>query len=421
MSGAEDLRARLRRLRRDGPSDPPPAEAEAPRAPAVPGRAIDPPAELREGSNARGTFAFRLRHHPGVHRHGDWALEEVDGVLDGELAHVAKDPALDAVDPRAAVYLDLETNGLAGGAGTIPFLVALGTFESDGRFALWQGFLREPAEEAALLEEAARRIAAAGAVVSFFGKSFDRHRLEDKMRLHGVEPPFEGRAHLDLYHPCRRLYRDALDDGRLQTMERALCAVERDDDLPGAFAPEAWMDFLAGRAHRLEKVFQHNADDVLSLVTLLAHLGRTSAEARRDGGSLAGDSGVRALGLARLACDAKDRERELAWLTRATERGRAGRELDWTRSLALRALGRTAESAELWRAIALGAADELAARAWVELAKFAEHSEKNPRAAREACDLARRAVENSVTGPRRRRWLAELETRRARLERSEAN
>ena len=41
-----------------------------------------------------------------------------------------------------------------------------------------------------------------------------------------------------------------------------------------AGGPAAWFDYLHGRPHRLEGVFQHNLDDVKSLVTLLAHVGR---------------------------------------------------------------------------------------------------------------------------------------------------
>jgi uncharacterized protein YprB with RNaseH-like and TPR domain len=174
------------------------------------------------------------------------------------------------------VFFDTETTGLSGGAGTYVFLVGLGRFTA-GRFELWQGFLPHPADEKALLEEVAERIAGASAILSFFGKSFDRHRLEDKMRLHGVAPPFAECIHLDLYHPLRRAHRGRFENCKLKTLERELVGVQRGDDLPGSFAPAAWFDFLNRRPHRLEGVFRHNADDVLSLVTLATHLGRSTA------------------------------------------------------------------------------------------------------------------------------------------------
>jgi len=177
------------------------------------------------------------------------------------------------LDPEGAVYLDTETTGLAGGTGVYVYMVGLARFVPQG-VEVWQGFMRGPEQEAALLEEVRRRIALSSGVVSFFGKSFDRHRLEDKMKLHAIDPPFSERPHLDLYHPLRRLHQGLLGDSKLQTMERHLCGVEREQDLPGSLAPEAWFDYLGGRAHRLHGVFQHNFDDVLSLMTLTEWLAR---------------------------------------------------------------------------------------------------------------------------------------------------
>jgi uncharacterized protein YprB with RNaseH-like and TPR domain len=254
------------------------------------------------------------------HRHGEWRLGEGAGADPRVFAQLCRDPALASLELSRALYLDTETSGLSGGAGTWVFLVGLGRFDA-GRFEIWQGFLADPGAERALLLEAAARIRAASAVVSFFGKSFDRHRLEDKMRLHGIEPPFAGKAHLDLYHPLRRLYRAALEDARLKTLERELCGVARQDDLPGSRAPAAWFDFLHGRPHELEGVFRHNRDDVLSLVTLAAHLSRTLFETRADGSPLSGPAAARARAVAKVLVEAREHRQALAWFDRAVERG----------------------------------------------------------------------------------------------------
>jgi uncharacterized protein YprB with RNaseH-like and TPR domain len=243
----------------------------APLAPAGQ-RTLGAPAELREAHTPRGAFAVREARLPLEQRHGLETLARVLDVRAELFLLLTGDERLLEFDPRRALFLDIETTGLSGGAGTKSFLVGLGWIE-EREFVLWQGFLRGPEEEAALLHEVAERIESAQALVTFFGKTFDRHRLEDKMRVHGVRPPFKERAHLDLYHPLRALYRPALADARLATLERVLCGLVREDDLSGAYAPEAWYDFLAGRPHRLERVFAHNRDDVLSLATLCAHLG----------------------------------------------------------------------------------------------------------------------------------------------------
>ncbi|MBL8862592.1 MAG: ribonuclease H-like domain-containing protein [Planctomycetes bacterium] len=234
-----------------------------------PPRALDLGRPARLAPTARGALA-RTSTFARDHAHGARSLAEGLAYDPALLAASAKDERLAGLDLSRAVYLDTETSGLSGGAGTYVFLVGLGTFGPLG-FEVWQGFLADPGDERALLAETAERIAAASAVVSFFGKSFDRHRLEDKMRMHGVTPPFAALPHLDLYWPLRRLFGGRFENGRLKTLERELCGVVRDDDLPGSFAPAAWFDFLGDRPHRLEGVFRHNLEDVLSLVVLLPH------------------------------------------------------------------------------------------------------------------------------------------------------
>lgn len=231
---------------------------------------LEPPRDV--DIDAAGVSA-RRRSYARDHRHGSVTLESLFDVPLAVLAERARDERLLDVDLTRAVFFDTETTGLSGGSGTYVFLVGLMRFTGE-RFELWQGFMPHPADEKRLLEEVAARIADAGVLVSFFGKSFDRHRLEDKMRLHGVTPPFASTIHLDLYYPLRRAHRGRFENCKLKTLERELVGVVRADDLPGSFAPAAWFDFLSSRPHRLEGVFQHNADDVLSLVTLLSHLAR---------------------------------------------------------------------------------------------------------------------------------------------------
>ena len=316
-----DVRGKLARLLR--PRDPPPvADSIAERLRARASRAKQKEPILPSGIEREPGSPVLARRTTidADGAHGAWRLAEALGADPRDLPLLARDPALAGVDLERALYLDTETSGLSGGAGTWVFLVGLGSFRGGG-FEVWQGFLAEPAEERELLAEVAARIRGASAIVSFFGKSFDRHRLEDKMRIHGIEPPFAGRPHLDLYHPLRRLYGPALQDGRLKTVERALCGVEREDDLDGSRAPAAWFDFLHGRAGEIEGVFRHNRDDVLSLVTLAAHLARTLAEARADGSPLAGCPVARARGVAKALALAGEHGPALGWFARAAERG----------------------------------------------------------------------------------------------------
>jgi uncharacterized protein YprB with RNaseH-like and TPR domain len=64
--------------------------------------------------------------HPPDHVHGE---SELGGWLSQSLAGAAsftQDRRLAAVDPRRCLFLDTETTGLNGGAGTLVFLVGGG-------------------------------------------------------------------------------------------------------------------------------------------------------------------------------------------------------------------------------------------------------------------------------------------------------
>ncbi|MCY3002237.1 MAG: ribonuclease H-like domain-containing protein [Planctomycetota bacterium] len=356
---------------------------------------VGDPTGLEDHTTALGPVCARTTRFAVAHEHGRIALARATGTLGDVFTVLTGDERLASLELARVVFLDIETTGLSGGAGTKAFLVGLGSFV-DGQFELWQGFLRGPEDERALLAECADRIAAGSGLVSFFGKSFDRHRLEDKMRLHGVRPPFEDLPHLDLYHPCRRLYGGRFVDTRLATMERELCGVERDRDLPGAFAPAAWYDFLARRPHLLEEVFRHNRDDVLSLVTLGVELGESLVPPRLARGGL--DTGLVAREAGRAAALARSFEKLRRWSECASWSVHAERLCDSASGarefllLRAKALERAEASAEerlaCLRRVA-GEADDLdAAKAALELA-LALESERAVWIAR-AVDLCRR-------------------------------
>ncbi len=347
--------------------------------------------------------------------HGAGRFEQALGVDSASLARLGLDPALEHLDLARAVYLDIETTGLSGGAGSYPFLVALGGFEGDS-FCVSQLFLESPAGEPEMLREVARRIAASSGLVSFFGKSFDRHRLEDKMRQHGVAPPFAQLPHLDLYHPCRRLYGRSFGNGRLQTLERHLLGFERENDLSGAFAPAAWFDLLAGRAHLLEAVFHHNLLDVYSLALLAAHVGDAEREQDQDGQPLPGPPLRRAMGLATIAARRRDRATQAVWLERAVSRCEGDADEPTHRMLALelagvrRQLGEVEVALETWRKLARGH-DRIAALARLEEGKLLTRRAATRPNGLDALREARGRVLHVLSEPERSRVLSDLDSR----------
>ncbi len=371
-----------------------------------------------------GPGEARVTTFDASHRHGSYALDEVTGAQLDDLVLLTGDDSLADLDLEQAIYLDTETTGLSGGAGTYVFQIGLGRFlksPQGPRFEVWQGFLSGPEGERALLSECARRIADRSGVVSFFGKSFDRHRLEDKMTLCGVPAPFADRPHLDLYHPCRRLYRGAYGDGRLKTLEKELCGVQREDDLPGSEAPEAWFDYLAGRPHQLEGVFRHNLDDVLSLVSLATHLGHARREQRPDGSALEGNPRTRALGISRSAAGRQNRSEALRWIERAIEReAQPVRSLLRERADLLRLDGQSDGAVLAYRELLAAGTDRESVPCLLELAKLLEHHARDLAGALECCRCAAILIESQHTGPEYARLVRDLRKRLTRLEKKVA-
>jgi uncharacterized protein YprB with RNaseH-like and TPR domain len=179
------------------------------------------------------------------------------------------------------VYLDTETTGLAGGTGTLVFLLGLAWHEGSALVAR-QWLLLSPGAERAMWESVAALLPSDPHWVSFNGKSFDLPLLTARHRMSRLRDPFADRAHWDLLHPLRRAFDARWPDCRLQTAERRLLGVARVDDLPGAFAPQAWTAFLRhGETAMLVEAIRHNRDDVLALARLLPALREVYAEPAR--------------------------------------------------------------------------------------------------------------------------------------------
>ena len=188
-------------------------------------------------------------------------------------------------DAAALLFFDLETTGLAGGAGTYAFLVGCGTFE-EGAFHTRQFFLATYAAERPLLGAVARYLANAGLLVSFNGRSFDAPVLETRYLFHRLTVPFSGVAHLDMLHASRRLWGG--DEGcSLKALEQTLSGVVRHGDIPSSDIPARYVQYVrTGDARPLGPVFEHNRLDLLSLAVLTSlavRLVEEGAGGTRDG------------------------------------------------------------------------------------------------------------------------------------------
>lgn len=309
-------------------------------------------------------------------------------------------PEARGLDPERLVFLDTETSGLAGGTGTVVFLLGLARVEN-GALQVCQYLLTGFAGEAALLSEAAEWLGNDDTLVSFNGKCFDVPLLAARCRLAGVADPFSTRPHLDLLHPTRRAFNRGWPDCRLATVERRLLGLTRTDDLPGSEAPMAWFDLIRrGDAARMPGIARHNHWDLVSLAALLPALA--------DAHAAPAEHGADGLAVARAHLARDDELRARAVLTAAQGR------LDDDGLLELARLHRRNGD---WNAACI-IWERLAERGSLEsierLAKYHEHVRRDPAV---AFAYARRLPLGGAHDSRRQRLRVKLEKRGAPISR----
>jgi hypothetical protein len=366
--------------------------------------------ELVQGmrvENERGEFFLT---ETDVHlevRHGDVPLSRFRTLDPGTVGILTAEPALARFDLSQAVFLDTETTGLAGGAGTAAFLIGVGFVEGE-RFRVRQYFMRDYHEEPALLHALAEDLGRFRQLVTFNGKMFDVPLLDARYRLNRVRFPLAEIPHFDLLHPARRLWRARLESCRLQALEAELLGLLRVGDVPGEQIPQIYFDYVRRRdARALARVFEHNRQDILSLAALAVLACQWVEEGRaedpRDVYSLA-----RVLERARLYERSDAEYRRALALDPGPLRGAALMRL----AARARRTGEHALAAALWEEAA-ESGELLALR---ELAVHHEHRRREPGAALEAVDRALRWLEGAGSEvPRARRFATDFAKRRSRL------
>jgi uncharacterized protein len=351
MPSLDELRRVIRRIETARP----PRPAAEPVERVVDGELLD---------TGHGQLVAVRREYALTHRHGDGSLgDALDAPLPllAQLARVEGD-----VGPvEGLLFLDIETTGLAGGTGTYAFLVGVALVEGR-RLVVNQFFMRDFDDEPALLAALEPLLARASAVVTYNGAGFDLPLLETRFVLARRRWP-SSLPHLDLLRPARRVWTGWLADCRLSTLERAVLGLARADDVPGAFIPLIYFDYLRSRrAAPLRRVFEHNRADVLTLVALVGWFARALAEG-------VGLRPEELAGLGRL-WEPIDLERGLACYRAALTAGLPEGVARWARlRLALweKRAARWEVACTLWEAARRH--DVFDPRPWEELAKYHEH------------------------------------------------
>jgi uncharacterized protein YprB with RNaseH-like and TPR domain len=311
-----DLSSRLRSILRDAPAAQPQQSEKAQAAPRELtyepdiGRyeATVDPGRLGEMLGGRlfdtafGRCLVIDRRYEADRRHGGVHIRDCE--LSGSDVLTLLDPSLGARCFSHTLFLDLETTGLSGGAGTVAFLVGCGYFDL-GAFQIRQFLLTSFAGERALLAALAEFFEGTDLIVTYNGKTFDVPVMETRWVFHHMRMPLESVPHFDMLHPARRLWssrlharaggpeyastragQDAETGCKLTTLERVLFDVRRVEDLGSGEIPSRFFQFLrTGNPRPLEPVLEHNRIDLVSLAAVTARaagLAKDGATACRD-------------------------------------------------------------------------------------------------------------------------------------------
>lgn len=332
-----------------------------------------------------GTFIRRRVLYPMDHVHGDIALRDLQEYAQA-LSAFRGEGTVRAGD---LLFFDTETTGLGLGAGNVPFMIGLGFWEEAG-FAVEQLFIRNPAEELAMLTYLKPMLARFPYIVSYNGKSFDWPLLLNRFVMNRMKDGIGQPEHLDFLYPSRSLWRNTLPSCRLGKVEESQLGFNRVDDMPGSMAPTLYFLYLAEkRPSDLAPVFIHNEHDIVSLAGLAVLFGRMLAG--QIDPSPKGAEELLRLGFWLHKMGKHELSLRTLELLRSRELQAMGqeRELDgWVLPLAshYKQLGAWEEAVELWlRAIEAVRQTEKGIspplEAYVELSMFYEHKRKDYSAA----------------------------------------
>ena len=208
----------------------------------------------------------------------------------GLICHVSREPLDSAIfslppaglrrigwcGPRFNVekclFLDTETTGLSGGAGTVAFLVGVGHVEGE-ELVIEQYMLREYADEPELIDRLARRMEGYDSVCTFNGRNFDMPLLQARFIMCRMRDRWRELENLDLLYPARRAWKLRLGSCRLCRIETEVLGMTREGDLPGSEVPARFFQFMkSGDEALLTDIVRHNRQDIATLATLLVRL-----------------------------------------------------------------------------------------------------------------------------------------------------
>jgi len=319
-------------------------------------------------TNEFGQCLLRTKIFPAQHVHS-LPIGEFAQLRSRDFALVGKNLQLEQLAPERVVFIDTETTGLAGGTGTVAFLVGMGRFVGDC-FEVTQYFLRDFGDEPALLHEISQSLCDVSGIISFNGKSYDLPLLRTRFILNRLEFKTEEFQHLDLLHAARRLWKKKLTSFNLRDLEVAILGFRREGDIPSAQIPSVFFQCLQSKdLSALKPILQHNVMDILSMPALMVKASRVfnppTVPDAIDYDVLAVAKTMEQLGLDEKAGEVY--ETHLPFV-----KGEEAGQLMLRNAMRLKRLGRFREAETVWRTV-VEQGQIFSSEAYLELAKCYEH------------------------------------------------
>lgn len=220
------------------------------------------------------------------------SLEQWKSIAPHAISVLANERQFDNLNPLDFLYFDTETTGLAGGTGTIPFMLGFGFFDQDV-FRVKVFILSDLSSEEEFLEAVDSFFDdhEFAATVTFNGKTFDFPLMETRYILQRKRFPLLKKPHLDFLFPARTIWKYTYESRKLSFLGDVLLGISRDDDIDPGLIPTMYFDYLRTNSfEQMEKVLEHNALDLLGLSALVLLAAQYLAEPDRvdDEGEMLG-------------------------------------------------------------------------------------------------------------------------------------
>lgn len=361
-----------------------------------------------EVQNSAGAFVKKDQFYPRDYKHGKIMLAQE---FSTETLHQSARIEYTPDSLERMLFIDTETSGLSGGAGTFAFLIGVGCFKEDG-FLLEQLIIRDPTEELAMLLHLSEMITPETIFVSFNGKSFDIPLIQNRLVMNQLPVRLRELSHVDILHISRKLWRQKLSSCTLKELEVSILGFPRSsEDVPGWMIPDIYFEYLRTQdPGKLSDVIYHNAQDIVSLAALMIHISRLLEVERVDDNVSTDDL----IAISRVYWDLGSRDIAARILHMIISRS-----LTESQSLSVNAalgqhyklLGDTHAALKFWET----AASHGDPYSCVEMAKVYEHQQRNYHAALQWCEQCTKILASGHQNAISENFKRDLERRILRL------